>query len=408
MKYSKHVVAWITTIIIPIDSSTTLTSQVFCNAGSVYENKETNGLSHFLEHMFFKGWKRYPTMESIAKTLDAIGAEHNAYTSDYIASYYVKSSPEHRKIWLDVLSDMICNATFPEEEIKKETGVILQELQMYKDQPRHEMLKHAKQWYHGDNAYGWPIIGTEETIQSVTSESLHTHKNALYTKDNMIIVIAGKIDNEEDILNMISEHFKDLGETTTLQKAPYNNYKPSESSSKLVQWINQSHLVMFADGIPMQSEKQATAAKLLANILGGTTSSKLWMEIREKLGLCYYVGARHSSNLDFGQFSVSAGLDKKQLQIWIDAIELILKQASEGELTREDFELAKNNYLGSLQMGLETSDAIADRVGYRYMMKKEIKTLEEIMEQYKVVTYEEVMNLCKMLEKSNWYTYWIE
>lgn len=130
---------------------------------------------------------------------------------------------------------MICNATFPEEEIKKETGVILQELQMYKDQPRHEMLKHAKQWYHGDNAYGWPIIGTEETIQSVTSESLHTHKNALYTKDNMIIVIAGKIDNEEDILNMISEHFKDLGETTTLQKAPYNNYKPSESSSKLVQ-----------------------------------------------------------------------------------------------------------------------------------------------------------------------------
>ena len=174
MKYSKHVVAWITTIIIPIDSSTTLTSQVFCNAGSVYENKETNGLSHFLEHMFFKGWKRYPTMESIAKTLDAIGAEHNAYTSDYIASYYVKSSPEHRKIWLDVLSDMICNATFPEEEIKKETGVILQELQMYKDQPRHEMLKHAKQWYHGDNAYGWPIIGTEETIQSVTSESLHS------------------------------------------------------------------------------------------------------------------------------------------------------------------------------------------------------------------------------------------
>lgn len=408
MEYSKHTIAGITTILIPMPSSTTLTSQIFCHAGSIYENKQTNGLSHFLEHMFFKWGKRYPDMESIAKTLDAIGAEHNAYTSDYIASYYVKSAPEYRNIGLDVLSDMICNATFPEKEIKKETGVILQELQMYKDQPRHQMLMHAKQWFRGDNAYGWPIIGTEETIQSVTQESLITHKNALYTKDNIIIVIAGKIENKQEILDKIEEYFSDLAEKTSLQKSPYLAYKPAEHSSKYVQGVNQSHLVMFADGFSYKNEKQLAAAKLLANILGGNTSSKLWMEIREKLGLCYYVGASHSSNPEFGTFSISAGLDKNQLEFGREAIEKILRQVSEGMISQEDFELSKNNYLGSLQMGVETSDATAEWVGYRYMMKKEIKTLEEIMEEYNAVSYDDVVALCKMLETSKWYTYRIE
>ncbi|MBP7007549.1 insulinase family protein [Patescibacteria group bacterium] len=131
-----------------MESSTTITTQIFCHAGSVYEDKKTNGLSHFLEHMFFKGGKKYPTPEVLNKLLDSIGAEFNAYTSDYFASYYVKSSPEYRATGLDVLADMICHATLPAEEIEKEKDVILQELQMYRDQPRQWMLMNAKTRYH--------------------------------------------------------------------------------------------------------------------------------------------------------------------------------------------------------------------------------------------------------------------
>lgn len=138
-------------------------------------------------------------------------------------------------IGLDVLTDMMIHARFPEEELEKETGVILQELQMYKDQPRNWMLMNAKKRYHGDNPYGWPIIGSEQTIQSVTIQSLMNHKNALYTKDNLILVVAGKIENEQEILDFLEKELCKLPQKSSLIKTPYANIKPSQHSGKLTQ-----------------------------------------------------------------------------------------------------------------------------------------------------------------------------
>lgn len=408
MNYTIHNPAWVLTVLVPMESSTTITIQVFCHAGSIYESRETNGLSHFLEHMFFKWWVRYPDAESISKTLDAIGAEHNAYTSDYFASYYVKSAPEYWNTDLDVLSDMICNAHFPHKEVDKERWVILQELQMYKDQPKNRMSRNAKRRYQWDNAYGWPIIGNEETIQAVSRDSLLHHKQSLYTKDNLIVVIAWNIQDPEEILGAVAEQFAWLWKTTTLQKAPYTFSRPMESSSYLKQWVNQSHAILFAEWVTLGNDRAVCAAKLLANALGGTTSSRLWMEIRERLGLCYYVGATHTSGPDFGQFNIVAGLDKLQLERWLEAIYTILQLVAQGELSREEFELSKSNYLGTLQMGLETSDAIADRVGHRYMMRNDIMTLDQVLEQYEQVDYEDLLALCGLLHRQNLYTYRIE
>lgn len=405
MHIIQKTISGIKTIFLPMESSTTITTQIFCHAGSIYETKETNGLSHFLEHMFFKGGKKYPTSEVLNKLLDGIGAEFNAYTSDYFASYYVKSSPEYRATGLDVLADMICHATLPVEEIEKEKDVILQELQMYKDQPRQWMLMNAKKRYQWDNAYGRPILGSEDTIKAVNQESLIAHKSALYTKDNLIIVVAGKLINQEAIETTLEQEFAHLWTKSNLQKTLYTWYKPSELQSQLVQWVHQSHVICFAEGISLKDEEACKASKILANALWWTCSARLYSELREKLWLCYYVGAWHSANNDFWQFQMYAGLDKDKLQLGLDKMMEICKSIAHESITQDEFQLAKSNYIGMLQMWLESSDELSDRAGSRYMMQGDILPLEEIIQQYQAVTYDQVRDLSSLLSPNRIYTY---
>ena len=222
------------------------------------------------------------------------------------------------------------------------------------------------------------------------------------------MVVAGNIEDKQGILDLIQEKFADLSNATSLIKTPYQPYKPEESSSTLMQWVNQAHVVMFAQGIGLKDEKMVCAAKLLANILWGSTSSRLKLEIREGLGLCYYVGAGHSATPDGWDFQIMAWLDKKKLQMGLDAIYKVVEDIANWNITQEEFDLAKSNYLGLIQMGLETSDAVADWVWYRYIMRKDIQTLEQVMEQYRQVSFEDVLALCSLLKRANLYTYWIE
>lgn len=395
------------TILVPIEGSTTITTQVFCHAGSIYETRETNGLSHFLEHMFFKGGVRYPDAWSIAKTLDAIGADYNAYTSDYFASYYVKSAPEFAMTGLDVLADMIVNATFPQVEVEKESDVILQELRMYQDQPRHRMSMNANTWYYGDNPYGRPIIGSEQTIKAVSSTSLHTHQKALYTKDNLLVVIAGNIEKPDEMLAFLAKEFAPLPEKTHLIKPVFHEPKPPHQHAKLSQWVNQSHIAVFAQGCPI-GDPDYYAAKLLSKILGGTTSSRLYMKIREELGLCYYVWSHFSGRPEYGTFEINAGLDKNKLQFGLDAIYKEIWDIAWGDIAASDLQHALSNTLGSLKMGLETSDEMADRLGHYYIMTNQIATIDDIIHKYKAVSLDQVVRMAHKLKQENLYTYWIE
>lgn len=405
MNIIQKTISWIKTIFLPMESATTITTQIFCHAGSIYETKETNGLSHFLEHMFFKWWKKYPTPELLNIVLDSIWAEFNAYTSDYFASYYIKSSPEHRKIGIDVLADMICCATLPWEEIEKEKDVILQELQMYKDQPRQWMLMNAKKRYHWDNAYGRPIIGSEDTIKAVTQSSLFAHKNSLYTKDNLIVVIAGRLLDQDGLEETIETEFARLWEKSMIQKTPYTWYKPSELQSTLIQGVHQSHIICFADGISLKDEKACKASKILANALWWTCSARLYSELREKLWLCYYVGAWYNANNDFWQFQMYAGLDKDKLQLGLDKIKEICTDIAHNSIHKDEFELSKSNYIGMLQMWLESSDELSDRAWSRYMMQGTILPLDELIQQYQAVTYDQVRDLSSLLHPNGIYTY---
>jgi predicted Zn-dependent peptidase len=166
-----------------------------------------NGISHFLEHMFFKGGKKYPTPHSVAEAVDSFGGEFNAFTSDEYAGYYVKCAPGFVHQAIDVLSDMLVDAQFPEEEMQREKSVVIQEMAMYEDMPNRQVYDKWKEWYYGDNSYGRPTIGSETTVNSFTREDLFRHKEELYSKDNLIIVVAGKITDQSAVLDQIGSLF---------------------------------------------------------------------------------------------------------------------------------------------------------------------------------------------------------
>lgn len=193
MKYEIIKIAGIDCIFAPNSDANSVTIEILSKAGSIYETRETNGISHFLEHMFFKGGKKYPTPKSVAAAVDAFGGEFNAYTGDEYAGYYVKAAPQFLTQAIDVLGDMMINPQFPHDEMEREKGVVIQEIKMYEDNPQRLVFDKWQEYFYGDNSYGWSTLGPEANIKAFTQDMLFTHKDALYTKDNIVITVAGNI-----------------------------------------------------------------------------------------------------------------------------------------------------------------------------------------------------------------------
>jgi len=191
MQYLLRNAQGISVIFVPMTDSNSVTIQVLVKAGSLYESHTTNGLSHFLEHLFFKGGKRYATPHAVAQAVDSFGGEFNAYTGDQYAAYYVKCAPDYLERAADVLADMMINARFPIDELEREKGVVLQEMKMIQDNPQRVVMDYRKSFFYGDTCFGRPVIGTADNVRSFTQQDLFDHQRNLYTKDNLVIVVAG-------------------------------------------------------------------------------------------------------------------------------------------------------------------------------------------------------------------------
>ncbi|MBM3231575.1 insulinase family protein, partial [Candidatus Peregrinibacteria bacterium] len=194
----------------PSDGTASVTVMVFAGAGSRYEKQSERGISHFLEHMFFKGGKKYKNTKEVSMAIDAVGGEFNAFTGKEYAGYYVKVASEHLKLGCDVLGDMLCHASFPPEEIEKERGVIIEEDRMYQDTPMYRAGWDFEELLFGDHPLGWDTIGTHKLIKSVTQKDFQDYKALLYTPDNLVITFAGKITDKE-ALQLAEKHFGSLG-----------------------------------------------------------------------------------------------------------------------------------------------------------------------------------------------------
>lgn len=407
MKYQVKKIRWLECVFIPMKDINSTTVEILAKAGSIYETKENNGISHFLEHLFFKWWKKYKTPQEVAEAVDSFGWEFNAFTWDDYAGYYVKSAPEFVEKSIDVLWDMILNAQFPQEEMEREKWVVIQEVMMYEDNPPALVIDKWKQFFYGDNSYGRSTLWPVENIKNFTREDIIKHKNGLYTKDNLILIISGKIENQEKIENIIADIFESLPEKKNIEKPDFQDILPIKQKDFHNKKTEQNHLIIstkWFDG----SDYKRYAANILSTILGGNMSSRLFQNIREKQWLCYYIGAKHYSSPDNWVFLIRAGLEKWRFDFGVEKIYEELEKISKWDITKEEFNNAIWYTIWQIQMWIESSDDMASFVWNQYLLYWEVKTLDEILERYKNMKLEDVLEIVDRFKKENLYQYWIE
>ncbi len=384
------------------------TVQVFVKAGSIYENRKTNGISHFLEHMFFKWGKTYTTPASVAQAVESFGGEFNAYTGDELASYYVKCPPAHASQALDVLADMMIHAQFPQEEMEREKLVVVQEIKMYEDNPQALVSRKRNSRYTGDNPYGRSILWPEENVMWFTREDLFHHQQSLYTKDNMILVIAGKIEDQTALEEEITRLFDSLPTSKTGWPAPYTRTLPDSQTSFFEKKTEQNHLIISAPTFAYEDTPRYYAARVLGTVLWGNMSSRLFQNIREKLGLCYYIGARHSSESYDGLFFIRAGIDKERFEFGLEHIYAEIANLVANGITEIELANAKSYLIGKLQMGIESSDEMAEFIGSDILLYDTTKIIEEIIASYQAITMNDITPLLSYLQRDNLYLYYIQ
>lgn len=374
------------------NSSTVL---ILAGAGSRYEKKEINGLAHFLEHMFFKGAKRYPDAKSVSAAIDAVGGDFNAFTGKEYAGYFVKVAAQHRQLAMDVLSDMVLYSKFDEAEIDKERRVIMEEYNMYQDTPMYQVGWDFERLLFGDQPLGWDQVGSKEFIARVKRDDFVEFKRKLYTPDNMVISVAGKIDHQE-VLTEVENFFqiKEPNKACEFEKCRFLD--KGEGVWLQQKKTEQGHLIM---GFPAYSETHPDhfALKVLSVILGGNMSSRMFTEIREKKGLTYYINTTTDDYQDIGVISTHAGVDVSRLQEAIISIKEQYWIMRENGVTDKELKRAQDFIKGKIGLRLEDSEEYAHMLGKQELLHNEIKTTDEIMKEIDKVTVADIKRICEDL-----------
>src|SRR5215218_2316550 len=324
----------------PMPQVPSTTCFVFLAAGSRYETPETNGIAHFAEHMFFKGTERRPTARDIGMTIDGIGGEFNAFTGKEYTGYYVRCAAEHKRVALDVLTDMLRNSTFSPEEIEREKGVIVEEMNMYFDTPREFIGGVYESLLYGDQPLGWDVIGRKETVRAATRETFLDYIGHWYKPSRMVVGIAGRID--DDVRAEVERLLGDLesgetGEPEPLAVTPNGDgphVRVHEKDS------DQAHLVLGVPSYPIDHPDRYVL-QVLATVLGGGMSSRLFIEVRERRGLAYYVHGINNSYTDAGSLYAQAGVDINRIDEAVTTIVDQLKRLADEAVPEEELERAR-------------------------------------------------------------------
>ncbi len=391
-------------ILIPNQNTKSVTSLVLVGAGSRYESKDINGISHFLEHMFFKGAKKYKNTKEVSSAIDEVGGEFNAFTGKEYAGYYVRIINEHLDTALDVLSDMLIEATFRPEEIDKERGVILEEYNMYQDTPMYQIGWNFENLLYGNQAMGWDQIGSKKLIKSVTQQQFKQYKSKLYTPDNTVICLSGNFD-EKSTLKKIKDYFQMGQAQQTLTAKAIQEHDPKKKYKIETKQTEQAHMILGFKSLSLNDPRKY-ALKVLATALGGNMSSRMFLNVREAQGLCYYIRTESDLYSDCGSFQTRAGVDIKRVP---DAIQSIVKEyqtAYQDGFSEEEIHKAKEYLKGKMVLNYEDTESVAHLHARQELILDELKTIDEIIAEFNKVTSQEVNQLAKdLLQLKNLYTY---
>lgn len=360
---------------------------IWIGTGSRNENEKNNGISHFLEHMFFKGTEKR-SAKDIAEAFDAIGGQVNAFTSKEYTCFYAKVLDTHAPLALDILSDMFFHSTFSEEEMEREKSVVNEEIKMYEDTPDdivHDLLGKA---IYENHPLGYPILGTEETLASFTSDDLHQYVYDMYTPDRVVVSVAGNVPPSfvREIEALFGSYEGGKAETGGETAVFHTNDLARKKETE------QAHLCLGFEGEKIGSD-DIYELIVLNNILGGSMSSRLFQNVREQRGLAYSVYSYHTAYKDSGILTIYGGTGASQLDELFETVQETLQTLRAKGVTEKEVRNCKEQLKGSLMLSLESTNSRMSRNGKNELLLKKHRSLDEMLEEIDRVTVEKV-NAC--------------
>lgn len=387
-------------LLVPMPGTESVTAMVLCKTGSRNETLPQAGISHVLEHMVFKGTQKYPTPMSIAEAVDSIGAEQNAFTSKEYTGYYITSAAKHLGLTMDIQAEMLTKPRLPQGDLEREREVIVEEINMYKDQPMAMAGELFENLMYDGSSMGRLIIGKKETVRATTSDHLRKYMDRWYKGGNMLIVVAGNLNSKsqipnskqipnsnDQIIKLIEEKFGGM------EKGEIDPYETpaiyGEAEAKhFFKKTEQAHFVMGVPGLSILDPRRY-ALQMGQIVLGGGMSSRLFNEIREKRGLAYYVKAELDTNFDCGYLSVRAGVNLEKLAEAMEVVREEMLKLSE-TITEVELAKAKEYVLGHMPLSLESSMGVAQFFGMRALILDEIRSPEQVRREIERVSLEQV------------------
>lgn len=382
-------------VTVPMTDNPTVTVLVLVGTGSDYETKRINGISHFLEHMCFKGTVKRPTAQSISHELDALGCQYNAFTDHEMTGYYAKSDAKNFKKIFDVVSDIYLNSTFPEAEMQKEKGVIIEEINMYEDMPQAHVQDMFQEVLYGDQPSGWNITGPRENIRAMERDDFVQYKKSHYVAESTVIIVAGSVTADE-VYKEVAKYFGNVHTTKRPKKAKTKNIQTKPAVLIKHKETDQTHFVLGVRSFPLGDKRNPTL-QVLSAILGVGMSSRLFIKLREEMGVAYYVRAYNHASLDHGSFQISAGVTNTRT---IEVLKEILAECTrltKEKVTMKELEKVKSFLAGNMKLSLEATDDIANFYGTQELMRGEIKTLVEKIKAINAVTPLDIQKMAKLI-----------
>lgn len=364
----------------PSHDTKAVTALAYFAVGSRYENKDLWGGSHFLEHMMFKGTTKRPTTEELSKELDAVGADYNAFTSKDHTAYYIKIDATHTELALDMLSDMLYKSNFNSTEFERERGVICEELNMYEDNPSMKVDELFEEQMFAGNTLGWRIGGLPVGIKKMELKKLITFKKHFYSPEHLVLVLAGKVDAKTRAA--VKKYFgpEQRHNSKRLGYEPFSWNAARRVASGPVKLMtkqtDQMHMVLGFPAFNYDDERNAPLL-LLHLIMGGSMSSRLFINVRERQGLCYVIRTGVTNYADAGAFTITSGLDKTRLREAMKVIHAELVRVMSKGVTPEEVAMAKDHLRGKMTLQFEDSARVADFYGQQKLLMKKFETPEQ-------------------------------
>lgn len=398
MKYKKTVLPnGLRIITVPMKDTQSAIGMVLVEAGSDYEKPEINGLSHFLEHMCFKGTTNRSIVD-IKEELDGMGASSNAFTGNEYTGYYAKTHYKKIDKVIDLVSDMYLNPTFPEKDIDIERGVIIEEINMYEDLPQVTVKWDVwNELLYPNSSAGMTIIGPKENIRKMKRDDFVKYHEDHYVPGKTVVVVAGNVDQNK-VFKQVKEKFGQTKKSKILKREKTKESQKTPQLKIKYKKTDQTHIVIGFRAFDLYDDRNY-ALKVAATVLGKGFSSRLFTRMRDELGMCYYAKANHDTYSDRGTFNVTTGVGNKRA---LEAVEVVMEEfqkLKDFEISDKELKKAKEFIAGHVATGLETSDDLADYFGFQELMHQEIIQPSEKIRKIKSVTKQDIQKVLKQIMK---------